>query len=71
MVEGPLKVQCYASPERTEVMSCAVDDDAATVHARVGSVRPVTLEKDEKRLEKWRRLVKKERKLVASFLCKR
>lgn len=55
MVEAPLKVQCYASPERTEVLSRPADDDtvAPTVHARVGGVRPVALERDAEKLQKW------------------
>lgn len=57
MVEAPLKVQCYAAPDRTEVMSKADDDSGATVHARVGGVRPVPLERaDEERLQRWRNL---------------
>jgi len=56
VIEAPLKVQCYASAERTEVLSRAVDDDSsATVHARVGGVRPVVPERaDEERLQRWR-----------------
>ncbi|CAK9055131.1 unnamed protein product [Durusdinium trenchii] len=58
VVEAPLKVQCYASPERTEVLSRPADDDTAapTVHARVGGVRPVALERDAEKLQKWREL---------------
>ncbi|CAL1148755.1 unnamed protein product [Cladocopium goreaui] len=58
VIEAPLKVQCYASAERTEVLSRAVDDDSsATVHARVGGVRPVVPERaDEERLQRWRQL---------------
>lgn len=56
VVETPLKVQCYASPDRTEVLSLS-DDDSATVHARVGGVRAVPLERaEEERLQRWRTL---------------
>ena len=55
MVEAPLKVQCYASPDRTEVLSLPDDDSGATVHARVGGVRAVPLERaEEERLQRWR-----------------
>lgn len=60
MVEAPLKVQCYASPDRTEVLSLPDDDSGATVHARVGGVRAVPLERaEEERLQRWRCLDEK------------
>ena len=50
VVETPLRVQCYATWDRTEVLSRGED---TVVHARVGGARVVALEREEGRVKRW------------------